>query len=383
MIADRCPEESSSVQPLETSERTLTTDTPFQEVVHAPDAKLRSVIIAAFRGSRDPWAQRRAERLQACHRVPAIMEGPDGLPALCRARCRDRVCPTCARRRGREAAERIGRLATRWNSCRFYTFTQPDRPGESLRDAIRRLLVSWRKLRSMDAWKVHVAGGVYCLEVTRNREKGSWHPHLHVIADGEFWSQASCVNAWRQAQGLGPDAPCFVWIKAVPDRRRTAKYVAEYAAKPVDGVRWSPAELIEYAHVLKGQRMLHTFGTAHGKSIDPKPEKRKYAHVIEVCELRIRAEAGDTDAAAAMELLLMAGRWWGLAAMQCRSAGEHHEPVDAADGFELLRLCRVVKARYAAPPPPPAADSPPTPAARRRMEQLTVWPAAVTVDVPL
>ena len=54
-------------------------------------------------------------------------------------------------------------------------------------------------------------GGVYALEITRNRRARTWHPHIHFLADGPWldvrelrdaWTGATC-DAWRRFDARG------------------------------------------------------------------------------------------------------------------------------------------------------------------------------------
>jgi hypothetical protein len=144
------------------------------------------------------------------------------------------------------------------NAPRFVTLTLKS-STQSLKHQLDRLYDAFRALRRREFWKAHVFAGIAVAEVTRNRDTGAWHPHLHVIVDGTYMPQSALSDEWHTVTGDSS----IVDIRAVHDRRTAAKYVACYVAKPAALLTLPPAAVIEFAYAVHGRRMLVAFGSAH------------------------------------------------------------------------------------------------------------------------
>ena len=155
------------------------------------------------------------------------------------------------------------------NAPRFLNLTERDN-DDPLSVRMDRITAALRKLRHTKAWKRHVKGGVMVWEVTRNVEKGTWHPHVHLIIDGEYWDQAEIHKAWKEC--LGGDGG--VRIEACHDRVRSARYLAKYLAKDTEVAYW-PAETIrDFATGMHRRRLIATFGSMHKLNVDLSDEER-------------------------------------------------------------------------------------------------------------
>ena len=149
------------------------------------------------------------------------------------------------------------------DSLRFLTLTvrSNEKPlAEQLDD-----LYGWyRELRRRKAWKRHVRGAIATVEITRNEETGEWHPHLHVICDGEFWHQRDISIEWGEVTG----GSTIVDIRRINKRSSVARYIAKYASKPANMDGWPPEAICEYAAGVHRRRMLITSGRMHNVPID-------------------------------------------------------------------------------------------------------------------
>lgn len=198
------------------------------------------------------------------------------------------------------------------DSARHLVLTAPalDAP---LADQLRGMQDAMKRLRQQLAWKRRVIGGVYTIEVTFNETTGRWHPHLHVIVDGDFFPHHELMDAWRQAlsscelwEGLEPGDRVIVHISAVHNRKQLARYIAKYIAKPAELCKWSLACIREYSLAVVGKRMMHTFGTLHGVKLgvdDPNEVDPDSEMLIGVAELDWRGINGHQVAIEAVALL--------------------------------------------------------------------------------
>lgn len=330
-------------------------DHPVRGVHHRHHRK-RAAILRALRDGDDPALTRRADRIRYCCSSPHIRVCQDGSPALVLGRCRDRLCPLCSDFRGRECAARLADLIRRMNAPRFVTITLRN-SAEPLAAQVDRLFLHFRALRATPWWKSKVRGGVYSLEVTRNAATGTWHPHLHLVCDGEYLPQRELASLWERITGDSR----VVWIEAIHDAQKTAKYVATYVNTPPDVHTWGDEPICEYAIAMHGRRVLHSFGSCHGANIDAAREKEAPPASRAVCSVRElveRACSGNAAAERACDYLIrMGGFWSAVAAPLLPFDPTGLKPLDDAERKHFARLC--VEAFTEEPPqPPPKSEEP-------------------------
>ncbi len=159
-------------------------------------------------------------------------------------------------------------------------------------------------MRRRPAWKAHVTGGVYTIEITHNALTGQWHPHLHAIIDGRFYPHSELLRDWQDVvrDQAGAD------IRAVRGIRKLANYLAAYVAKSCDLDALDHAQLPEWAIETHGLRLAQTFGslqackpqTADDSELDPLPIR----HVdLDVHELAYDAFLGNLIAGSLLRIL--------------------------------------------------------------------------------
>lgn len=147
------------------------------------------------------------------------------------ATCRRWDCPHCGARKARALASRIMAAPGR----RLITLTLTAAPGRDVaeyldvaNDAWRTL---WKRIKRVQGAKA--SGYVKVVELT---QKGT--PHLHIIADCGYISQAALSHAWRELT----DSP-VVDIRAVHSQVKLAAYLAKYLTKATDTIahrrKWS------------------------------------------------------------------------------------------------------------------------------------------------
>lgn len=352
----------TSLVPSETNGKKLRIGTRSQMRLHARWWAVRDHIITAFESSDEPSLLKRAERLDGCCASPLVHGASNGKVSLVLQCCRDRLCPRCQRSRGLESARRITELVKGWNSCRFATLTLKH-TGATLSSELDRLHASFRSLRKERLWKERVSEGVWSVEVTRNTSRQSWHVHVHLLYQGEFFPQKQLSDLWLK---ITSDSQ-IVDIRAVPDREKTARYIAEYVSKPLDAERWSHEEICEYAEAMHGRRLIHTFGKAHGTKVDEPEIEEKHEATEFVAPLRpliAAADNNDREAKHAIEILCRISRTYAEAAGEIpRAAHAVMPPVEDWEHAIVLREARRAfsdliarsegRDNAAAPPPRP------------------------------
>ena len=186
------------------------------------------------------------------------------------------VCPLCAIRRGAKA---LAAYLTRWEIIRAehpdlkpYLLTLTIKNGEDLQERQEHLSKSLRKLmthrrhfnagvpRAPYTELCKAQGGVYTLELT-NKGNG-WHPHCHmiVLAASEP-SQEAISSEWLKITGDSMIVDCR---PIGGDPAEGFMEVFKYALKFSD---LSLADNWEAAKVLKGKRLLNSFGLFRGVEV--------------------------------------------------------------------------------------------------------------------
>lgn len=186
------------------------------------------------------------------------------------------VCPLCAIRRGAKA---LGAYLGRWEvlqeqhpELRPYLITLTVKNGDDLVDRQAHLTRSLKRLmhhrRDFNAgtrgapWTelCKAQGGVYTLELT-NKGKG-WHPHCHMIVLAASQPSQSDLSAeWHRITG---DSMVVDVRPIAGDPSEGFMEVFKYAVKFSDLTledNWHAAQ------VLKGKRLLNSFGLFRGVEI--------------------------------------------------------------------------------------------------------------------
>ena len=102
-------------------------------------------------------------------------------------------------------------------------------------------------------------GGAYVIETTTGKSGDAWHVHMHVLADGTFWTQSELQDAWSAAVG----ERSVVDIRAIHERQNAIRYVTKYVTKSFDAEKWTDQQLCEYARGMHRRRLMGTFGKWH------------------------------------------------------------------------------------------------------------------------
>lgn len=127
--------------------------------------------------------------------------------------CKDRLCPTCNWRRSYKIFSQVSKIMAvigKQYEFLFLTLTVPNCEDFELSDKIDMLLKSWRKLTRHKKYKEVVMGSFRALEVTRNKDKNTFHPHFHCVlaVPLDYFSnadlyihQSEWLKMWQKATG--------------------------------------------------------------------------------------------------------------------------------------------------------------------------------------
>lgn len=199
-------------------------------------------------------------KLAGCCESPILrIDEHDERLHVSEGRCKSRHCPRCAAKRLGRLRLQIEDLCKQMDDTRFITLTvrSNNRP---LREQLKELRESFARLRRCGLWKGSVRGGLYTVEITYNRKKREWHPHIHAIVDGVFIPQALLSEAWEVASS----GSTITHISRIPSRHTLAKYLTKYISKGMASDEIPYDRLNEWIIALHGVRLFQAFGSLHG-----------------------------------------------------------------------------------------------------------------------
>ena len=176
--------------------------------------------------------------------------------------CKGRLCPLCNARRARRAAVLLSKVMNAAQERRpglqfvFLTLTVRNCPGAALGDTITSLTSAWARLTHHRRVSRAVAGWFRAIEITRNRETGEYHPHIHAIlaVDEKYFDRDTdmyiTLDEWitRWAKALRVDYLPSVDIKSTYARGKkrgsaaAAAEAAKYPTKDAEYLNQAPVD---------------------------------------------------------------------------------------------------------------------------------------------
>lgn len=146
-----------------------------------------------------------------------------------------------------------------------------ERNSKNLREGIDSLWCAWSSLRRSVHWKRRVKGCVVVLEVTYNRESQTWHPHLNIIFEGDYFPFELLNKLWRRATAGNGRTTHIQAIKGATDKavRELMKYTLKVAERAESESGEASLRLIvdrgaaldEFLSAIYGLRLVRTYGT--------------------------------------------------------------------------------------------------------------------------
>lgn len=292
-------------------------DNTFQTRLHSAFSKDRDATIAKLHyvtagvpadefNEIEQYADKTAAKLCNCGRYSAVFTcSKTGEAIISQARCKHRLCPRCNAIRANHVRESIEAIVKTIDSPRMLTLTVQS-SDDPLKDQIKHLYDSYRRLRRTKAWKSKVKGGVAVCEITHNRKTGQWHPHVHVVIDGSYWRQADISKAWE----IASNGSKIVDIRMIHKRSNAARYVSKYVTKIGETKGLEAMQVAELAEALHGLRLVQTCGTLHGITREAKHDERAepMEYVAPIGPLANRASQGCTRSKRVYRTILLASR---------------------------------------------------------------------------
>jgi hypothetical protein len=214
-------------------------------------------------------------------------------------RCRSRWCEACARERRTLIQMNLAKHLPKAR-LRFITLTLRSTDAD-VETQIKRLYSSFRKLRQRKQLKARLKGGIAFFELTFTPERNQFHPHLHIIYQGDYIAKELLSAQWHQVTGDS----FIVDIRELPRPDHAIGYVAKYASKAIGSSVWkdTPA-FVQVIQALKGVRTLFTFGCWKGFKLLEAPDSDvEWVTIGKLQDLVKRAAEGDRDAESALRRL--------------------------------------------------------------------------------
>lgn len=205
--------------------------------------------------------------------------------------CKNRHCEPCMKARANLLAANLqDRLEDHDQyQYRFITLTlkHTDTP---LREQIDKLYASFKKLRASKLWKRSQKGGCAILEVKWSPDTGEWHPHLHLICEGEHIRSDLLSAEWYAATGNS----YVVDVKLLKTDRDAAHYLSKYVSKGTNDAVWcNEGAAQEWVCAMRGTRTAATFGTWRGFALMKKPgESPGWKRIGSLCGITRAANEG-------------------------------------------------------------------------------------------
>ena len=129
-----------------------------------------------------------ADRVSECAKVVVYKVFEDGSKSIDKVFfCKDKLCPVCNRRRAVKHRIRATDIITKFMEKEpnavflFCTFTIKNVDADELGNAMSKLVKAYTKLQKRARVSKVVLGSLRATEVTRNKETGQYHPHIHAI----------------------------------------------------------------------------------------------------------------------------------------------------------------------------------------------------------
>ncbi len=209
-----------------------------------------------------------AQRVGACGSFLGLKAYCCGDHKAVRFKCGHKLCPKCAGWRRWQYVQKYTPLVQSYKKPRFLTLTFINVPEITpeyfawMGDCWKRFLKSWyeppkkegrRKVGGRTFGQM-LGGGIRATEITYNTTSKTWHPHFHIIFDGEYLDEknkSKVSDKWREI--TTPDEPYTFRIAADhPRLLARLKKDAEVFETWTDD-EWAYVRMIKGASVVKVQ----------------------------------------------------------------------------------------------------------------------------------
>jgi plasmid rolling circle replication initiator protein Rep len=173
--------------------------------------------------------------------------------------CKERMCPMCAWRKSLKNAHQVDQVASALLGEQptvrflFLTLTCKNVFGSELRETLKMLSESFKRLIKTKALSKFIVGYYKAVEITQTNADGTYHPHMHVLlavkstyfkTKENYLDQSEWTSLWKQS--LRVDYTPIVHVQAVKQKKAqlsdAVREVAKYATKSSDILSGSEAQ---------------------------------------------------------------------------------------------------------------------------------------------
>lgn len=206
------------------------------------------------------------DALDYCRKVSWFVRHEEtGKVKIASQHCHLRWCPLCASSRRNYISHQVKDWCEKRSHLKFITLTIKH-SDDTITEQIDHLYNSFKKLRKNKEFKKHITGGIWFFQIKMSKTSEQWHPHLHVIGTGKFYSNRRLSALWERI--TGDSKICN--IKSVKDKEKAVQYAARYAAKPAELAKLPIADAAELVVCMHGRRICGSWGIKPPISFRPK-----------------------------------------------------------------------------------------------------------------
>jgi hypothetical protein len=211
-----------------------------------------------------------AEKVQNCHKTFRGRRCDQNHTwAESQNSCSCRLCPHCSHRRAGVLGARVELLVQGKEDLRYVVLAEGN--SKNLKSGIDSLYEAWTRLRRSVRWKRKVKGCIAVFEVTYNENNATWHPHLNVLVEGDYFPFAELNLLWKKAT-KGKGQTTHIQQADEGTVRELLKYTFKIAERNEDGelklILDGKAVLDQYIAAVYGMRLVRTYGTFHGLQVE-------------------------------------------------------------------------------------------------------------------
>jgi hypothetical protein len=112
------------------------------------------------------------------------------------------------------------------------TLTVRNVPGDQLEATLDQMLDAWRRMRDQQRVRRGLLGWARNLEITYNRVRNDYHPHIHAIiyiADEDMAKSAFWGDLWRETMRV--DYNPIIDVRPITDGQGAVAEVSKYVTK--------------------------------------------------------------------------------------------------------------------------------------------------------
>jgi len=205
--------------------------------------------------------------------------------------CGLRICPECAKRRGKRLFKRYLRIFSTLLEklkCRLGFLTLTIRNCNDLKEGLQKLKEAWKRFKRRSYFRNRVYGGIFVIEVKIGRD-GKYNLHAHVLILHDWFGlpkeqevkhltipervvSTKGIKSWRDLlkpqKGIGQLVLSLLWenvsgdfvvdIRSVRSPKKALRYLVKYILKPPEFPE--PDHYVEFLEAFWKQPMLIPFG---------------------------------------------------------------------------------------------------------------------------